>query len=117
MKKIIIADDNIAWCNIMNNFLQQYSDFQVIGTTTDGNEQIEMIQNLKPDIVITDLKRNSGISGLEVIQKCNDNTTFVVETASDYNIINSLVHLGIKDFLIKPFQLSELVQKIQERTF
>lgn len=117
--RIVIADDNSAWCNILKKYLQQNTEFEVVGTTEDGEEQISMIKNLKPDIVITDIKRESGISGIEVIKRCNElnlgQTKFLVETAScsiDERML--LNNLGIKNILLKPFSLNEIIKKLEE---
>ena len=118
-KRIVIADDNSAWCNILKKYLKQNTEFEVVGTTEDGEEQISMIKNLKPDIVITDIKRESGISGIEVIKRCNElnleQTKFLVETAScsiDERML--LNNLGIKNILLKPFSLNEIIKKLEE---
>lgn len=115
---IIIADDNFYWCKVMNEYLQQFKEFEILGTTSDGEEQIQMTEMLQPDIVITDLKRKLGISGLEVLKKCQEmplnKTKFIIETAAYYQEhINSLVNMGIKHILFKPYTFEELINEIK----
>ena len=115
---IIIADDNFYWCEAMQKYLQQFKEFEILGTTSDGEEQIQMTKMLQPDIVITDLKRKAGISGLEVLKRCQEmqlnKTKFIVETAAYYQEhINSLVNMGIKHILFKPYTFEELINEIR----
>ena len=114
---IIIADDNTEWSKAMQKYLQQFKEFEILGITFDGEEQIQMIKTLQPDIVITDLKRKKGISGLDVIQKCQEmqltKTKFIVETGAYYKEqINVLISMGIKYILFKPYTLDDLENKI-----
>lgn len=85
--KIIIADDNAVWCELMKNYLEKEDTIYILGTTADGQEQIEMTKHLKPDIVITDIKRDKGISGMQAVEECIDlenDTKFIIQTAGYY---------------------------------
>lgn len=117
--KIIIADDNTAWCDLLKKFLEKNSDVEIIGITSDGEEQIAMIKTLKPNIVVTDLKRKKGLSGIEVIKRCNKenigNVKFLVETGCYYEEqMDMLKDIGIKHILRKPFVLDNIIEKIEE---
>ena len=115
--KIIIADDNKAWTDLLSKYLAKYKELKILGITNDGEEQIEMIKKLKPDIVITDLKRDKGISGVEVIERCyklNIKTDYLVTTAGYYNDkIQELRQMGITHFLFKPFDIDDLIKEIK----
>ena len=115
--RMIIADDNFYWCETMRKYLQQFKEIEILGTTSDGEEQIEMITKLNPDIVITDLKRKTGISGLEVLKRCQEmqltKTKFIVETATYYNEQTKLlINMGIKHILFKPYTFEDLKNEI-----
>lgn len=103
----------------MQSYLQNFSELEILGVTSDGEEQLEMIKTLKPDIVITDLKRDKGISGFEVLEKCHElkltKTKFIVETAAYYNeTIIKLNNIGINHILFKPFTFDNLIKEIEE---
>ena len=66
--KIIIADDNTYFCEMLNDYLTNYEDIKVLGIA-DSNNEIKMIETLKPDIVITDLKRGDKYTGLDIIKR------------------------------------------------
>lgn len=116
--RILIADDNVALCEIIKQYLEKNKDIDILGTVYDGEEEIKLIKSLKPDIVITDLQRKIGISGIDVIKKCYNEfelneTKFIVETASySKEELYTLIDLGIENLLIKPFSLTQLMNKI-----
>ncbi len=117
--KVIIADDNKDWCTLVYNYLQSYDKITILGVTSDGEEQIEMIKSLEPDIVITDLKRKKGISGIEVIKRCKalnlTEAKFLITTAGCYyqEQMDNLRDMGITHFLIKPFGLEKIIEELQ----
>ncbi len=116
--KILIADDNKALAEMIKKYILGNSDYKVIGITNDGEEELEMIKRLEPDIVITDLKRNIGISGFDVIKKCYEagikNTKFLVETAGYYeNRYEELKQIGVTHILRKPFDFEDLITEIK----
>ena len=123
--KIILADDNVDLRNTIREYISNENDFEIVGETEDGEKQLELILNLKPDIVITDLKREKGMSGLDVIRKCNEleikNVDFLVLTGCFYeDSFSELMQLGVSNILRKPYDfdmlLKELIKIKEERT-
>lgn len=116
---IIIGDDNLELCKQMKSYLQNFKNLEILGVTSNGEEQLEMIKVLKPNIVITDLKRDKGISGFEVLKKCHElqltESKFIVATAAHYHeTISKLNDIGINHILFKPFTFDNLIQEIEE---
>lgn len=66
--KIIIADDNRYVCNLYKEYLEKYEDIKILGIANTDEQEIDMIENLKPEIVITDLMRNRKYTALEIIK-------------------------------------------------
>ena len=123
--KIILADDNVDLRNTIREYISNENDFEIVGETEDGEKQLELILNLKPDIVITDLKREKGMSGLDVIRQCNEleirNVDFLVLTGCFYeDSFSELMQLGVSNILRKPYDfdmlLKELIKIKEERT-
>lgn len=117
--KVLIADDNQSLSQQIKKCILENADFELVGITNDGEEEIRMIQNLKPNVVITDLKRKQGISGIEVIKRCYEleisETKFLVETARYYQeYFKELKKFGVNYILLKPFNLSDIEDEIYE---
>ena len=67
--KILIADDNVHICKFIQDFLSKYDDIEILGIAHTEKDEIKMIEELNPEIVITDLVRNHEYTGLEIIKK------------------------------------------------
>ena len=70
--KVIIADDNIHVCKFIKEYLEKYNDIEILGVANSDEDEIKMIEELKPEIVITDLMRKHRYTGLDIIKKYND---------------------------------------------
>ena len=70
--KVIIADDNVHFCKFIREYLEKYNDIEILGVANSDEDEIKMIEELKPEIVITDLMRNHRYTGLDIIKKYND---------------------------------------------
>ena len=116
--KIIVADDNIGMIDLIPKYLSTEKNIEVIATIRDGEEEIELIKTLKPDIVITDLFRKKGISGLDVIKKVKEFKqcpTFIVITGSYYkDEINSLDNEKDIYIIKKPINWKCFNKQVQE---
>ena len=109
--KIVIADDNVSFCDILSNFLKKYEDIEILTVVNNDEDEIYAIDTLKPDIVITDLKKSEKYSGIDIIKKYGNNSEgpdFFVITASDYSEITKN-NLRIVAFMQKPFSNYEKV--------
>ena len=53
--KIVIADDNREFCNILNDYLLMQKDIVVTGIAENGVEALKLIEEKKPDLIILDI--------------------------------------------------------------
>ena len=68
--KVLIADDNREFGDILNEYLNNQSDIEVVGVARDGSEALEMINAQSPDIVILDIIM-PHLDGLGVLERIN----------------------------------------------
>lgn len=66
--KIIIADDNVEYCNELYKELSRYDEIEILGMANSDEDEINMIEILRPEIVITDIVRNGKATGLDIIK-------------------------------------------------
>lgn len=76
--RVIIADDDIEFCQKLKYDLGQYEDIEVLGIANNDEEEISLIEKLKPDIVITDLLRNGKITPEQIIEQFKMQSFLVV---------------------------------------
>ena len=114
--KIIIADDNKGFCDILSKFLSKFEDIEILGIAYSDEEEIELIEGNNPEIVITDLLRNHKPTGAEIIQKYNEKNDgpefFVITADGNEDAIKN--GLKVASYLRKPFwDYNVIVQELR----
>ena len=113
MKKILIVDDETGIIEEVKSYFEE-EGFQIY-TADTGKEGIDWLQQVKPDLVILDMKL-PDMSGLTVLRTCKDispATKVIVNTGYvDQNIIDEAERLGRDAFLQKPFNLERLREEV-----
>lgn len=103
--KIIIADDNKEFCNFLAKYLRKYNNIEILGIANTDEEEIDMIENLKPEIVITDLLRNNRYTGLDIIKKYygtkNSPEFLVISADREQDVITD--EIKVAGYIKKPF--------------
>lgn len=109
--KIVIADDNEVLVDMMKKWIEENERYQVIGIARDRNDEMYLIDTLKPNVVITDIKEKNGWTGLDVIEKYMDSEykpIFFIVSAGVSGYFNDIRRLRISYYLSKPFQVEDL---------
>lgn len=115
--RIIIADDNIGVCDTLKMYLNQFEDIEILGIANSDAEEMLMIENLKPDIVISDLERDGKYTGLEIIKQYNrkeESPKFLVFSADKQE---DFIHEDVTfdGYIQKPcWDLDEIIRKIRK---
>ncbi len=113
MKKILVVDDEKPISDIIKfNLTKEGYD---VYTAYDGQEALEQVEEVNPDLVILDLMLPK-IDGLEVareVRKTHDMPIIMV-TAKDSEIDKVLgLEMGADDYVTKPFSNRELVARVK----
>ena len=115
--KIIIADDNLALVDFMKASIEKDTRFKVVGIATNDKEEIDLIEREKPNIVITDLKRNNEYTGIDIIERYNNKEykpIFFIISAMAMYYIEDIRRLDIRYYLNKPFDNDRLLDKMND---
>jgi DNA-binding response OmpR family regulator len=113
--KIVIAEDN-STLSLLLKFRLEKEGYNLF-IAVDGKEAIELIENDKPDLIITDIMM-PFVSGLEVIShvrnKLDLETPIIVfSAAGQEEMVLKAFSLGANDFMGKPFSPNELVIRVK----
>lgn len=116
--KVIVVEDNKVMCNNIVKALEKSEMYDVVFKTTDGLEALAKIVELKPNMIILDLILHNldGISILENIKSLSslkDTTKIVMSGTSDQDLINKAIDFGADDFLLKPYDISNLPNRLK----
>lgn len=109
--KVVIADDNTHICKFIKAYLENYKDVEILGVANTDEDEIKMIEELKPEIVITDLMRNNKYTGLDIIKDYfnkKSKVEFLVISA-DFERDVIIDGLKVAGYIKKPFNDYEII--------
>ena len=113
MSKILIIEDELEICKIIQEHLEKYN-YRVY-YTLKGSNAIELIKKTNPVLVILDLMLPfiSGDEILKQIRTFSDIPIIVVSAKSLTYTKIEILRLGADDYITKPFDLDELLARIE----
>jgi len=115
--KVLIADDNKDFCDLVTNFLEKQSDMEVVGVAYDGMEAYEKILSDNPDVAILDgiMPKLDGIGILEKLNDVQNKTMCIMLTAvTQEQITQKAFSLGAQYYIAKPFDMELLISRIRQ---
>jgi DNA-binding NarL/FixJ family response regulator len=118
MIRVIIADDQALVRGGFHSILAGQDDIEVVGETADGNETVELVERLQPDVVLMDI-RMPGIDGLEatrrIVARGIATRVLVLTTFDVDDYVYEAMKAGASGFLLKttpPRQLADAVRTV-----
>jgi DNA-binding NarL/FixJ family response regulator len=102
--EVLVIDDDKLVCSSLKIILNSDSEITVIGTGNNGLEAIKMYQELKPDVLLMDI-RMDGMTGLEagdmILKKHTEAKILYLTTFLDDDYIIKALNIGAKGYLLK----------------
>lgn len=116
--RVILADDNREFADLLREHLDSKEDIEVIGVAYNGNEVMDLLEQEKPDVLVLDIIM-PHLDGLGVLEKLNDQPDpmpkIVMLTAfGQENITQRAVELGAAYYILKPFDMDVLTDRIRQ---
>lgn len=113
--RILVVDDSPLTRTAVVTALKAFKH-DVVGEGKDGREAINLYKELHPDVVLMDLAM-PNVDGLEAIKEivAMDPGAVIVAVSALYDrtMQRRAVELGAKAYIVKPFELSELMNVIE----
>lgn len=102
--RVVVVDDDKLVCASLKTILEAEEDISVVDTGHNGKEAIELYNNLKPDILLIDIRMEAmtGLEAGESILKIDKNAKILfLTTFSDDEYIIKALKMGAKGYIIK----------------
>lgn len=116
VKVLIVDDDKIIRNGIISIIRRSGISCDIVGSAQNGKKALEMILELKPDIVITDIKM-PVMDGMELIKNIKSKLLspriVVLSGFDDYKYVRETMKCGAVDYLLKPVNSNELITLIK----
>jgi two-component system CitB family response regulator len=103
--EVLIVEDDSRIAEIHQRFIERIEGFSVIGIATNYQEAVDLIEILKPQLVLLDVyfPDMNGLDFLQWMKKHSMLADVIMITASkEIDSVNKALHYGVFDFIIKP---------------
>lgn len=117
----IVDDEEIIRERIRNSIEQIGAGYVICGEASDGELALSMIKELKPDILVTDI-RMPFVDGLELVAIVKNSMPWIriitISGHDEFEYAQKALSLGVDEYLLKPItteQLQQVFEKIQKK--
>ena len=117
--KVLLADDNKDFCDIIVDHLNKQEDITVVAVAMDGIDAMNKIRDTHPDVAVIDgiMPRLDGLGVLERLQKTEEDDrpiTIILSALSQDKVVQKALDLGASYYMVKPFDMDALTQRIRQ---
>lgn len=106
MYKVLIVEDDPMVAMINEQYIKRNKNFQIVGKCNDGVSTLAFLESNDVDLLILDVYM-PHMDGFEALRRIRNNQITVdaimVTAANDRESLEEALHLGIVDYLVKPF--------------
>lgn len=116
--KILIADDNLQNCELLDAYLSESGETYEVAMANDGQDTLNKVAEFHPDLILLDIMMPK-LSGYEVCQRLKqapetrDIPILMVTALNEIGDIEKAVRAGADDFLTKPVSRLELTTRVR----
>ena len=114
--RMVIADDSSITRELLSILLKS-AGMEIVGEAKDGQEAIDMANQLKPEAMCLDLEM-PNMPGLEALEKIKSEhaemKVIIISGHADRDKVKRAIELGACGFVIKPFQAQQVVQTVKK---
>jgi NarL family two-component system response regulator LiaR len=114
--RVILAEDHVVVRESIKQLLSKESDLEVVGEAGDGEQAVQMVNRLSPDVIVLDvaMPKVNGIEATKLIKQSKPSTAILILTAYDYDqYIFALLEAGAAGYLLKDVSGQELISAIR----
>jgi AmiR/NasT family two-component response regulator len=112
--RVVVAEDEAIIRLDLKEILEE-DGYQVVGETGRGDQAIELVRELRPDLVILDIKM-PGMDGLTAAKHIATErlaAVLILTAFSQHDLVEQARDAGALAYLVKPFQKSDLIPAIE----
>src|SRR5512144_3122341 len=114
--RVLIADDHPIVCKGIRDLVNQNMGITVLGEAATGLQALQMIKELKPDVVLLDMEM-PDITGVEVVKRIAEEEIPVrilgLSSYDDREYISQLLSMGASGYLLKDEVPEAIIEAIR----
>ena len=115
LRTVLICDDAVFMRTMLSDILTQ-AGFSVVGQAQTGAEAVAKYKELQPDLVTMDIVMPDmgGIEAVKVIvEEYPDAKILMCSAMGQQSLVVEAIQAGARDFVVKPFQPSRVLEAVQ----
>ncbi|MDV6243101.1 response regulator [Rhodococcus opacus] len=116
MYEVLVVDDDFMVAEIHRRFVDKTPGFTTVGVARTAAEALESVRTAHPDLVLLDVYL-PDMSGLDVLQQLraegNAVGVIMITAAREIDTVSRALHGGASDYLVKPFDYTQLQEKLE----
>lgn len=116
MIRVLIVDDDFMVARIHTGFVERTEGFEVAGVARTGEEALELVASLDPDLLLLDVHL-PDISGLDVLARLRRDgrqvAVVIVTAERGADAVRAALHGGAMQYLVKPFEYDDLAARLR----
>jgi two-component system, chemotaxis family, chemotaxis protein CheY len=112
---VLVCDDAVFMRTMISDILTQ-AGLEVIGEADSGSDAVKKYRQLKPDLVTMDIimPEMGGIDAVKAITEFDPEARVLMCSAMGQQaLVAEAIQAGAKDFVVKPFQPSRVLEAVQ----
>ena len=112
---VLVCDDAVFMRTMVSDILSQ-AGFTVVGEAENGKQAVEKYEQLKPDLVTMDIimPEMGGIEAVRKITQMDPGARILMCSAmGQQSLVQEALQAGARDFVVKPFQPSRVLEAVQ----
>lgn len=116
MPRVLIVDDHAFVRRGVQMILESIPDWELCGQASDGLEAIQMVEQLKPDVVLMDVTMPGmdGIQATRLLRNANPQTKIILLTLHEsIEVLRSGFRAGANGYLLKADAEEELIKALR----
>ncbi|MBR2895285.1 MAG: response regulator [Oscillospiraceae bacterium] len=117
MYKVLIVEDDPMVAMINEQYIKRNKNFELVGKCSNGSSALDFLDNNDVDLLILDVYMPK-MDGFETLRRVRNKKITVdaimVTTANDRASLEEALHLGIVDYLVKPFTFDRFQMALEK---
>ena len=117
MYKVLIVEDDPMVAMINEQYIKRNKNFQLVGKCKDGAAALEFLEQNSVDLIVLDVYM-PHMDGLETLRTIRNRQipvdAIMVTAANDRSSVEEALHLGIVDYLVKPFTFDRFQMALEK---
>ena len=112
---VLVCDDAIFMRTMISDILSQ-AGFEIVGEAESGVQAVQQYRNLRPDLVTMDIVM-PDMGGIDAVREiCKEDPAariLMCSAMGQQALVVEAIQAGAKDFVVKPFQPSRVLEAVQ----